>query len=63
MNILKFQYCVAVGSLIWLASGTRPDIVCAVSKVARFDANQRMVHWKTVVTANMGIKYSANIGY
>ena len=66
MNILKCQYRQAVGSLIWLASGARPDIAYAFSQVARFDANQRTVYWKAVVkifrypkgTANLGIKNS-----
>ena len=65
-NMFKFPYRQAVGSLIWLASGTRPDIAYAVSQVARFNANPGIVHWKAVVkifrylqgTTNMGIKYS-----
>ena len=66
-NMLKFPYRQAVGSLIWLASGTRPDIAYAVSQVARFNANPGIAHWKAVVkifrylqgTINMGIKYSS----
>ena len=66
-SMLKFPYRQAVGSLIWLASGTRPDISYAVSQVARFSSNPGMNHWKAVVkifrylqgTINMGIKFSS----
>ena len=62
----KIPYREAVESLIWLASGTRPDIAYAVSQVARFNANPGIEHWKAIVkifrclqgTLNMGIKFS-----
>jgi len=62
----KFPYRQAVGSLLWLASGTRPDISFVVSQVAKFNSNPGMLHWKAVVkifrylqgTVNMGIKFS-----
>ena len=62
----KIPYRQAVGSLIWLASGTRPDIAYAVSQVARFNGNPGIEHWKAIVkifrylqgTLNIGIKFS-----
>jgi len=65
-EMLKFPYRQAVGSLIWLSSGTRPDISYAVAQVARFSANPGIVHWKAVVkifrylqgTIKLGIKFS-----
>ena len=64
----KFPYRQAVGSLLWLASGTRPDISYVVSQVAKFNSNPGMNHWKAIVkifrylmgTVNMGIKFSRN---
>jgi hypothetical protein len=41
-------YREAVGVLNWASLATRPDIAFAVSTVARFSANPRMVHWNAV---------------
>ena len=44
----KFPYLSAVGSLMYLATCTRPDISFTVSTLARFSANPRETHWQTV---------------
>jgi hypothetical protein len=41
-------YREAVGALNWASLATQPDIAFAVSTVARFSANPRMVHWNAV---------------
>lgn len=41
-------YREAVGSLMHLAVGTRPDIAFAVSIVAQFGTNPGPIHWETV---------------
>jgi len=41
-------YREAVGSLMHLAVGTRPDIAFAVSTVAQYGANPGMTHWEAV---------------
>jgi len=58
-------YREAVGSLLWLASGTRPDISYAVSQVARFCENPGKDHWEAVQrifrylagTVDYGLRY------
>src|SRR6202035_4332074 len=42
-------YLSAVGSLMCLAVGTRPDIAFAVGALSRFNANPGRAHWKQAV--------------
>lgn len=41
----KVPYQELVGSLLYLANGTRPDIAYATSEVSRFNANHSEEHW------------------
>ena len=66
----------AIGSLLYLSLGTRPDIAYAVSTIARFTVKPTKQHWSTLKrilrylkgTINHGIVYRKNgmqdfIGY
>lgn len=44
----KIPYQEAVGSLLHLTQGTRPDIAFAVNDVSRFNANHSNEHWQAV---------------
>jgi hypothetical protein len=44
----KIPYINAVGSLMYLATMTRPDIAYTVGVLARFNSNPGMAHWKAV---------------
>ena len=63
----KSRYATAIGSLLYLATCTRPDITTAVSFLARFMANPSPAHWaatKRVLiyaksTAKHGLRISA----
>src|SRR5271168_309029 len=51
VNIAKMKnvpYREAVGSLMYAAMETRPDIAFATSTVAQFSEHPRWVHWKAV---------------
>ena len=45
----KFPHREAVGTLMWMAMMTRPDIACAVRAVARFCENPAPAHKKAVM--------------
>ncbi|GMF42868.1 unnamed protein product [Phytophthora fragariaefolia] len=59
-----------VGSLIYLACGTRPDISVAIAKLSRFLENPGEKHWDTGIkvvcyllkTKDVGIVYDGSLG-
>ena len=59
-------YREAVGSLIWLANMTRPDIAISVRAVARLTNHPGVEHWKAVLrilryligTKDLGLTYN-----
>lgn len=61
-------YQSAVGSLLYLSTGTRPDIAFAVSDVAKFSANPTQRHWTGVKrilrylkgTSDLGLHYTSS---
>jgi len=63
-------YRSAVGSLLWLSLGSRPDIAFAVSQVAKFSSNPGITHWNAVLrifrylkaTTTLGLTFSCNTG-
>jgi hypothetical protein len=64
----QLRYSQIIGSLMYLASATRPDIAYAVSKLSRFVSNPGSEHWRAlervmrylVGTINYGIYYSGD---
>ena len=57
----KYPYREAVGSLLWIANGTRPDVAFAVSQVAKFMPNLGMEHWEAVKHILRYLKGSQNV--
>ena len=47
-HIRGVDYRQAVGCLLWIANGTRPDISYAVSQVSRFLKKPGLKHWQAV---------------
>jgi hypothetical protein len=64
----QLRYSQIIGSLLYLASSTRPDIAYAVSKLSRFVSNPGSEQWRAlervmrylVGTMNYGIHYSVD---
>jgi hypothetical protein len=62
----QLRYSQMIGSRMYLASATRPDISFVVSKLSRFTSNLRDDHWHAlervmhylVGTMDYGIRYS-----
>ena len=44
----KIPYREAIGSLIWTAVATQPDIAFTVSLLSQFLKNPGEIHWKAV---------------
>ena len=55
-------YQSAIGSLLYLSTGTRPDIAFAVSNVAKFSSNPGTKHWKAVKRILRYLKGTAGLG-
>jgi len=55
-------YQSAVGSLLYLLTGMRPNIAFAVSNVAKFSSNPTSKHWKAVKRILRYLKGTAGLG-
>jgi len=58
----KIPYREAVGTLLWLSLGTRPDISYAVSQVAKFNDCFGKEHWKAVIRIFRYLKGTLKLG-
>lgn len=47
-KLVEFPYQQAIGSLLYVAQGTRPDICFAVNTLSRFNKNPSNMHWIAV---------------
>ncbi len=58
---LRVKYQFAVGSLMYLMLGTRPDLAFAVSQVSRYSANPTDAHWTAVQKIFRYIKHTKDL--
>ena len=45
----SMPYRELIGTLLWVANGTRPDITYAVGTLAKFTNNPGEIHWKALL--------------
>jgi Reverse transcriptase (RNA-dependent DNA polymerase) len=57
---ISHGYATLIGSLMYLAIGTRPDIAFAVNKLAQFTSNPKKIHWTAVKRIFRYLKYTRN---
>ena len=58
----NIPYLAAVGSLNYLAIGTRPDLAHAVGELGQFNSNPGPSHWKAVQHVLKYLKGTADLG-
>ena len=62
LYMASIPYREAVGSLLWLGNGTRPDIAYAVNQVARYMDNPGPQHWEAILRIIQYLKGSLDKG-
>jgi len=58
----QLRYSHIIGSLMYLASATRPDISFSMSKLSRFVSNPGDDHWKALERVMCYLKGTMNYG-
>ena len=61
-DMTKYPYRSLVGSLLYSALGTRPDIAFGVAQLSKFNANPGMKHWKMARRVLRYLKDTKNLG-
>ena len=44
----QMPYWELIGTLLWIANGTRPDIAFAVTTLAKYTSNPGEIHWNAL---------------
>jgi len=55
---ITHRYAALIGSLMYLAIGTRPDIAFAMNKLAQFTQNPRQIYWTAIKWVFRYLKYT-----
>ena len=69
LNVEKYPYRSAMGSLVYFAQGTRPDFAASVSNLSSFNQNPGLAHWEAMLhvlrylkgTMGQGIMYRRGV--
>lgn len=58
----SISYCLAIGSIMYLAVCTRPDIASFVSSLPRFNFDPGLAHWEVVLHVLRYIRGTLGVG-
>lgn len=61
-DMKRIPYRSAIGSLLYVALGTRPDIAYAVCALARFSHNPGRIHWSMVKNVIKYLMHTKDVG-
>ncbi|GJX85883.1 putative reverse transcriptase domain-containing protein [Tanacetum coccineum] len=54
----QLEYSRIIGMLMYLMTGTRPDLAYAVSRLSRYTSNPSYAHWKAITRVFYYLRYS-----
>ena len=68
-QMATLPYRELIGSLLWIANGTRPDVTYSVNTLTKFTSNPGLIHWRAALrvlgflntTKNYCIRYTQQI--
>ncbi|GKB82920.1 zinc finger, CCHC-type containing protein [Tanacetum coccineum] len=61
-GVAQLEYSRIIGMLMYLMTGTRPDLAYAVSRLSRYTSNPSYAHWKAITRVLHYLRYSRDYG-
>ena len=61
-SVSQVEYSRVIGSLMYLMSCTRPDIVYAVNKLSRYTSNPGVMHWQGIMRVLKYLQFTSDYG-
>ncbi|GKD31219.1 zinc finger, CCHC-type containing protein [Tanacetum coccineum] len=58
VGVAQLEYSRIIGMLMYLMTGTRPDLVYVVSRLSRYTSNPSVAHWKAMTRVLYYLRYS-----
>ncbi|GJX06957.1 hypothetical protein Tco_0194889 [Tanacetum coccineum] len=62
MSVAQLEYSRIIGMLMYLMTGTRPDLAYAISRLSRYTSNPSAAHWKAMTRVLHYLRYSRDYG-
>ncbi|GJR09445.1 retrovirus-related pol polyprotein from transposon TNT 1-94 [Tanacetum coccineum] len=61
-GVAKLEYSRIIGTLMYLMTGTRPDLAYVVSRLSRYTSNPSVAHWKAMTKVLHYLRYNRDYG-
>ncbi|GJX64024.1 zinc finger, CCHC-type containing protein [Tanacetum coccineum] len=62
LGVAQLEYSRIIGMLMYLMTGTRPDLAYVVSRLSRYTSNPSYAHWKAITRVLHYLRYSCDYG-